>query len=49
MKTMIDYALESLQQIKPGSRNLIDKECQIIYHEAIEHELDSMTAHREEI
>lgn len=47
MKSMIDYSLEALKQVKPDSKNLFDKQMQIIYHEAIEHELDSMTMHRE--
>ena len=49
MKTLIDYALESLKTIKPHTKNLIEKECQIIYYEIIENEIDSMSKHREEI
>jgi hypothetical protein len=49
MESMIDFALEELKQIKPGSKNLLDKQMQIVYHETIENEIDNTARHREEL
>ena len=46
---IIDYALEGLKDIKPGSNNLFDREIQVLYYETIERELDNMSEHREEV